>query len=366
MLRQVNNLLPYCRVLIPSDVRNWVVNLAEAYHLIGFEVAAGACNFELECSNPDVVHFQWPEELTSWKIPTNQQIDAIESRLDRWATRARLMATVHNLYPHREQGNPQWRRLFTAVYKRADVIHHFGQTSKTLVCQEFPEIADRNHVVRLGFNYDRLLPSTRRDRAASRQALGIAPDEIVYLVFGSLRSWHEVRLIQQAFSQAQVRGKRLLMAARYNEPGPVWRQRCRRWQWKLWQRLNLVRCITDYVPDEEVYQLFDAADAVVIVRQNSMGSGIPSLTMTFGRMAIAPNAGMIPEYLAGADNLLYDGDSASSLALAMERAATLDRESIGARNREIAANWGWEGIIRACVDAIPARRPDWSLQVAQN
>jgi hypothetical protein len=345
-----------CRILIPSDVRDWVVNLAEAYQRLGHDVTVGRQNFELECSRPDVVHFQWPEEMTGWKVPTPQQTDDIIRRLDRWASRARLLLTVHNLYPHGHHGSSAYHRLFMAFYERAEVIHHFGETSKRMVCDEFPEIADRNHVVRLGFNYDRLLPSVRPGRAVSRRELGIADDEMVYLVFGSLRSWDEVRLIKRAFSLAKVPRKRLLMAARYNESVSRWRQRQRRWSWNLWQARHSVRRITGYVPDEEVYRLFDAADAVVIVRQNSMGSGIPSLTMTFGRLAIAPDAGIIPEYLAGAENLLYDGTSSISLARAMERAVNVDREAVGARNYDIAAKWDWGGILQACLEAIPLRK----------
>jgi len=347
-----------CRILIPSDVRDWVVNLAEAYQRLGCEVTVGRQNFDLECSQPDVVHFQWPEELTDWKAPTPKQTDDIIRRLDRWAARARLILTVHNLYPHGHHSNPAYHRLFTAFYERAEVIHHFGETSKHMVCEAFPEIADRHHVVRLGFNYDRLLPAARQSRAASRREFGFEPNEMVYLVFGSLRSWDEVQLVKQAFSLAKVPRKRLLMAARYNEPVSQWTQRRRRWRWNLWQRMNAVHRITTYVPDEDVYRLFDSADSVVIVRQNSMGSGIPSLTMTFGRMAIAPDSGIIPEYLAGAENVLYDGTSASSLARGMERAAGVDREAIGAKNREIAAKWDWDSILQTCLDELrPQRKP---------
>jgi beta-1,4-mannosyltransferase len=343
------------RILIPSDCRDWVVNLAEAYQRLGHDVTVGRQNFDLECANPDVVHLQWPEEMSDWKVPTPQQTDAIIRRLERWAGRARLVLTVHNLYPHGHHGHPAWHRLFTAFYERAEVIHHFGETSKRMVCHEFPEIADRNHLVRLGFNYDRLLPNTRQSRAASRRELGFAPDEMVYLVFGSLRSWDEVQIVKQAFSLAKVPRKRLLMAARYNEPVSAWRQRRRRWRWNLWQRMNAVHPVRNYVPDEDVYRIFDAADAVVIVRQNSMGSGIPSLTMTFGRMAIAPDSGIIPEYLAGAENVLYDGTSANSLARAMERAAEADREAVGAKNREIAAKWDWDSILQTCLDELRPR-----------
>jgi hypothetical protein len=39
----------------------------------------------------------------------------------------------------------------------------------------------RNHIVRVGFNYDLMLPSAPRDRTAGRRAFGFAPDEVVYV-----------------------------------------------------------------------------------------------------------------------------------------------------------------------------------------
>jgi glycosyltransferase involved in cell wall biosynthesis len=347
---------PIGRVLIPSDNRDWVVNFARAYRRLGYEITTGTYNFDLEGSHPDIVHFQWPEELTGWKLPTASQIDEISARLDRWAQRARLIISVNNLYPHAQYGNPLWHRLYTAFYERAEVIHHFSHASKQAVCSEFPTIAGRNHVVRLGFNYDLLLPSARCDRAESRRTLGFAPNETVYLVFGSLRFWTEVQTIQQAFSRARVRNKRLLMAGRYVGSGGSWTARWRRWRWQQWQRWNNVRRVIEYVPDSQVHQLFEAADAVVVVRQNSLSSGVPSLAMTFGKMVIGPNCGGIPEYLAGADNLLYEPDSYISLASAMERAAVADREEIGTTNRQIAAAWDWQSIISACLDGLPAGR----------
>src|ERR1051326_371229 len=93
------------RVLIPSDHRDWVANFVDGYRRLGFDVTTGTYNFELEACHPDVVHFQWPEELTGWKLPTSAQIDDITRRLDRWARRSRLIISVNNLYPHGQQGN---------------------------------------------------------------------------------------------------------------------------------------------------------------------------------------------------------------------------------------------------------------------
>ena len=341
------------RVLIPSDNFDFVANFVGGYRKLGFDATGGHINFELGSSNFDIVHLLWPEEFTGWSVPTPAQIDAAFAGLDRWAKRSRLIITVNNLYPHRFHKNANFHRLYTGFYARAEVIHHFSQASKDLVCREYPSIAGRNHVVRVGFNYERLLPSGPRNRAAARRAFGIAPDETVFLVFGTLRFWEEVRLLQRAFARARVPKKRLLLTAHYLEAGPIWRQRWRRWRWQRWRRSDGVQSVIERVPDEDLHRLFDAIDAVVVIRQNSMSSGVPSMAMTFGRFVIAPNVGAMPEYLAGTDNALYDQTSADDLARAMERAAVADREHVGTENARIAATWGWEAIVRACLDALP-------------
>lgn len=342
-------------VLLPSDQRDWVTNFAAGYRQLGWDVVTGTLNFNLEACHPDVMHVNWPEELTGWHVPNAAQIDAMIARLDRWAKRVQIIASVNNLEPHGQAGNPLWSRLYTALYERADVIHHFSHASKEAICRKYPSVASRNHVVRLGFNYERLLPSTVRNRTEARRSFGIQRDEMAYLCFGSLRSWEEVCLIRNAFGRARVPRKRLVMAARYLEPGSRWPIRFRRLRWRLWQRRSKIIRITEYVPDADVYRLFDAADAVVVVRNKSLTSGVPCLAMTFGRFVIAPDFGAMPEYVGGAENLLYDQTSPRSLADAFERAVHVDREAIGAQNGSIAADWTWQKIIRACLDALPKK-----------
>jgi glycosyltransferase involved in cell wall biosynthesis len=341
------------RVLIPSDDFDFAANFAVGYHSLGFSATAGHINFELETGDFDLIHILWPEEFTSWRVPTSAQIDSLLARLERWTKRARLIITVNNLYPHLDSKNPQFHRLYTGFYERAAVIHHFSQTSKDLVCREYPSIAGKNHVVRLGFNYERLLASSPCDRLVARRSFGFASDDLVFLVFGRLRFWDEVQLLRQGFGRARVRNKRLLLVAHYNESGPTWRQRWRRLRWHQWRRSDSVQSVVERVPDEDLQNIFAAADAVAIIRQGSMSSGVPSMAMTFGRFVIAPNIGAIPEYLAGTGNALYDPSSPDGLARAMEHAAVADREGVGAENARIAAGWGWEEIVRTCLNALP-------------
>jgi hypothetical protein len=170
------------RVLFPSDQRDWVVNFADGYRRLGWEVTTGVFNFELEACHLDVVHFNWPEELTGWRLPKASQIEETIARLDRWATHSRMIATVNNLLPARPTSESALASgLYTAVYERAEVIHHFSHASKE---GRVPRISvngrsqpHRARRLQLRLN----APSAPRDRTAGRRAFGFAPDEVVYV-----------------------------------------------------------------------------------------------------------------------------------------------------------------------------------------
>lgn len=344
-------------MLLPSDDFDWVANFVSGYQKCGYNAVVGRLNFTLESGEYDVLHLLWPEELTDWQVPTRGEVDAILRTLDRWAGRSRIIMSVSNLYPHRHPNEPEFRRLYTGFFERAEVIHHFSQASKRLVCSEYPSIAHRRHIVRLGFNYDRLRSQEIRNRDAARQKYGLSSGDIAFLVFGALRSWEEVRLLQRGFALARVPNKRLLLTARYAEIGPLWRQRWRRWTWRRWQRSKSVKSMPNRVHESDLPNLFDAADAIIVVRQTAsvMTSGLPSLAMTLGRLVIAPNLGGIPEWLSNTGNILYDQNSAKDLARAIERSAAIDRELVGAENARIAAGWTWVNIVGTCLGALPAR-----------
>jgi len=309
----------------------------------------------LECRKYDILHFLWPEELTNWQRPTSDQIDQVLARLDRWAKHSKIIISVNNLYPHGYDKDPAFHRLYVGFYERANVIHHFSNASKDAVFREFPSTVLYNHIAHVGFNYERLLPKFKIDRAAARRSFGFAAEDMVFLAFGTLRFWEEARLLMQAFGSANVSGRKLLLATRYNGYGASWRQRMRRWRWHVWSKTDRITAITDRISDAQLPGLFAAADAIIVIRQNSISSGVPSLAMTFGRFVIAPNFGGIAEYLDGTENILYDEFSALDLSKAMERASIADRERVGDSNALIASRWGWEDIVRSCVDALSSK-----------
>ncbi|HET6406478.1 MAG TPA: hypothetical protein VFG14_01255 [Chthoniobacteraceae bacterium] len=345
------------RVLIPSNHRDFVDYLAESYRGAGWEVVVGTANFEIAGAEFDLVHFQWPEEIAGWNEPSEAQLIQIAERLDDWGRRAQLVLTAHNLRPHRNGAAPRYRKLYDLFYDRMHVVAHFTSTSRDEVTRDLPPASRPKHIVTGYFNLDRLLPA-KRDRAHARNGLNLPSDAFAILVFGGLREWAEVELIRDGFDRASVPGKSLLMCGRYDESGPSWRQRWRRWTWSRWLRSRKAVIVQGYVPDGDVHRVADAADAVLIPRLRSMNSGLPALGASFGKIIIAPRCGAYPELLAGTHHPIYEPGDPSSLARAMEVASKLDRMTIATEDRRLADSWQWTKMIDTILAAL--RQERWS------
>lgn len=347
------------RILIPSDNRWFIDNLTEGYGQLGHDVTCGVANFWIDAAPYDVVHLQWPEELTGWSEPSAAVIRDVADRIESWRQKATVIASVHNLFPHGAATSAAYRELFAETYRRADVIHHYSHVSKEALISRFPELASARHLVTPGFNYERLLP-LRADREVARRELGLSNGDVAFMTLGAVRSWEEGALLRRAYGEARVAGKRLILASRADKAAPArpWVRAARAWQMRSWSaRKDVISTGGRRVPEDELCRLLAAADAVLVIRSDSLNSAVPGLAMTMGRMVVAPDIGSIGELLAGTGNVLFDPASPASLSAAMEAAASMDTRKIGARNAEIAATWSWRTILSQCLDAARQRPP---------
>jgi len=346
------------RVLIPSDEPSFVPPWAEAYRSNGCEVAVGTRNFHFQTAQYDLLHILWPEELTGWRPPSADSLSKIARLLDGWQRQSKILVGVNNLHPHGGKKDQRYWQLYQIFYESASAIQHYSSVSVTMVCEEFPAARSRPHVVTGPFNYAHLLRYSC-DRATARASLSLRADEFCLLIIGAVRFWAEVRLLMRAVSFTRLPKLRILMAGRWEdwEVPRGWRRRLRRFVWLAWLRKERALRIEQYVPDEELPRLFAAADAVAVLRIRSLNSALPLLAMTLGRLVIAPNWGAIPEFLAGTRNLLYEPGDARSLAEALERAGTLDREAIGAENQALALSWSWKDTAARCLRACGFEAP---------
>jgi glycosyltransferase involved in cell wall biosynthesis len=341
-------------VLIPTDDMMILPGIAPEYARRGFDVVVGTRNFFLKMHRADLVHIQWPEEFADWKLPSPERMQEIRVALDYWTKLCPVLISVNNLYPHGYDEHPLMRELYSMFYERCSCILHYCQTSQKLVLENFPSARGRQNVVGNYFCYDRLLPE-RPDRQTARRRFGLSDDDFVVLVFGALRLWQEVRLLQKGYAKARVPHKRLLMAGRFTEHSGRWNNRFRRLQLRLWLHLHNALIQSDFIPDSHVHRYVESADAIIVPRIRDMTSGLVGLGLSFGRVLIAPDHGAFPEYLAGTENPFYKSGDCQSLALAIERASTMDRRNVEGQNRQIADKWVWETIIGTGLRAVGHR-----------
>lgn len=336
---------PPKRVLVATNDRTFAPSLVAAYAARGWEVATGVDNLFHRSAAYDLVHLHWPEELVDWHSPSRSELDRVASAMTWWKDRTCLLSTAHNLLPHgRELSQPD-RDLYRIVYGSAEIIAHFSHYSAQRVSQEFPEIEAHKHVVHRPFLLTDL-QSYRRGREAARKDLGVRDEEFAILAFGAFRQDQELRLFHRGVAKANLARKCTVFAARPPTAGLL--ERGLRWA-RLELRKQSERMITFselYVPDEKVAMVFEAADAVVITRSPPhLNSGILPLAMTFGTPLVAPRYGIYSEYLADTENELYEPGDACDLAVAIERLAKRDRNSVTLANRDCASEWGWPGIL---------------------
>jgi hypothetical protein len=336
------------RVLVATNDRTFTPSLVRAYAEAGWEVVTGVDNLYYRSVAFDLVHLHWPEELIGWEMPTAQALNRLEETLAWLGSRTRVIATVHNLLPHRTAEHPLDRKLYNVVYLASDLIGHFSYYSRDRVRSLFAKIPLEKQVVHPPFLFTHL-PQYQHGRGEARKNLGIRDDEFAILAFGSLREAAELELLKKGVRYSKRRRKRMIFAARL--PGGSRLERgIRRVSFEMWKRSNSVINLEGYIEDCKVYSLFEAADAVLISRFGlHMNSGILPLAITVGTPIVAPLYGIYAEYLTGTGNELYKPGDSRDLARAIDRISQRDRNTLSGQNRQIAANWGWHEILKKCL-----------------
>jgi glycosyltransferase involved in cell wall biosynthesis len=343
---------PLMRVLVATADRTFTPSLVQAYREFGWQVFTGVDNLFYRSAAYDLVHLHWPEELVDWRFPTSEALQRLKDALSWFAGRTSIIATVHNLVPHRAKEHPLDRELYRLVYRTSHVIGHFSEYSKTCVQAFFPETATYNHIVHPPYLPTHLLEHGQ-DREKARQGLGLGSGDFAVLAFGSLRTSAEVLLLLKGFTHSRVRGKRMIFAAQLLGANRLQRV-TQRLRLEIWRRFHRVIWLEGFQHDCEVPSLLHAADAVVIPRFGPhLNSGMLSLAMLFGTPIVAPRYGPYPEYLAGTLNQLYKPSDPWDLCKAIDSISGFERIQIFRQNREIAAQWGWSKALNLYLSLLP-------------
>ncbi len=230
---------------------------------------------------------------------------------------AHVIWTIHNVLPH-DTTTPKldgWlmRRLVGTV---DGTIFH---SSSSLTAFE------RHHNVRLANTqiahhgtYERWYPSGP-DQAEARELLDLPKDVRVYLAFGMIRPYKGILELIRAWSRTEMKQAVLVIAGEVGD-----------------QDLgNALKTLSGgsvvFLPgrktDEEVSQLFRAADIAVFNYRQILTSGGVLLAVSFGLPTIAPGFPAIRELLSESSLLFEPNDEAALHGLLAEAAiANLEAE----------------------------------------
>jgi glycosyltransferase involved in cell wall biosynthesis len=342
------------RILVATNDETFTQSLVSTYLAAGCDVVTGAANLYYRSAAFDLIHLHWPEELIGWRMPDAAALERLRDALSWWRTRCGIVATVHNLRPHRQLRHPLDYDLYRIVYEFAGIIGHFSEYSRQRVSFDFPEIPADRHAVHRPFLFPHLL-ERQVGRAAARRHLKLEAGDFAVLAFGAMRSRAELDLTTAALRRCSAERLKILFAARF-DPGTGVGRALHRLRMDMWRRARNARLLTGYIDDAEAATLFEAADVLVVPRFGEhLNSGLVSLAVTFGTPIVAPCYGAYEEHLRASSNELYEPGDAGALARALERIAAKTREVAVASNAALASQWGWDKSVPIYLAARPTQ-----------
>jgi len=264
----------------------------------------------------DYVHLHWPSffyhDQRRTKCLRKYALFLFFLALARWRG-ARLIWTVHNLYPHDRCIIPPLdgltRRLLIRMTARF-AIH--GPSAEGEVRRMFPAVAGRTILIDHG-HYIGYYPNFIT-RSVARLKLGIADNDFVFLFIGLCKSYKNVEGLISAFEQ--LGGQPVLVIAG-KFPNSKYEATIRAAVARSRARIILH---PGFVPDEDIQTYLHACDIVTAPYKEVLTSGTAMLALSFGRPVIAPAVGFLKDAVTEGSGLLYDASQLDGLKHAMQSA----------------------------------------------
>ena len=228
------------------------------------------------------------------------------------ASRAPLVVTAHGQDVRNVGAMPGVRTATRYVVRRAAAIVAVSDWLRRELESRLPEASGKTQVVDMGVDLDRF---SVRDAAEARQALGSEPDGTAFLCLGALTARKNVLRLARAFERR--REGELAFVGDGELRGAL-------------EGRSGIR-VVGRVPHDRVPAWIAACD---VLCQPSLVEpfGLATLeAMASGRSVVATRVGGPPEFVTEDAGVLVDPDDDDALVDALERAASLPRPNLAAR-----------------------------------
>lgn len=274
---------------------------------------------QLHREKPDVLHIQWSRlpRFDKWLI---QQVHKLGIP---------VVHTIHDivpLYAPESSSEP-----LQQVYEKVDAVIVHTAANQRDFTKIYPRVAPQKvHLIPFINSPYQALPATA-NRELARQKLRIEINTPVFLFFGSIRHYKGLDTLIDAFKNVlKIRPDIHLIIAGLPETASDISL--------LKDAEDLPHChiVSGYIPYEDMWQYYFAADVVVLPYRAITQSAALMTAMEFGRPLIVTNVGGLPETIDG-NGWVIEKEDAKALATVMIEAVSNDErlQRMGKRSKEL-------------------------------
>jgi len=283
--------------------------------------------------NPKLVIFPW------WVSFWTPQFWVIAT-LVKLFTNAKVLFICHNVVEHDAQF---YNRICTRlVLSRGDhfIVHSQDDYDNLRVLLPKADIWLRHHPIYDFFSWRDI------SKEDARKSLGLKGDTILF--FGFIRSYKGLKYLIEAMPQIlQHRKLNLLIVGEFWEKEASYRHTI--------SQLGLddyVYIVNEYVPNEEVYRYFSAADCVVLPYVTATQSGIVKIAYDFNKPAIVTNVGGLPDEVEnGITGYVVPPKDAKALAEAIINFYELEKEKeFGDNIVQFRNRFSWDYLVQSIAE----------------
>ncbi|MBG6211977.1 glycosyltransferase involved in cell wall biosynthesis [Labrenzia sp. EL_126] len=240
--------------------------------------------------------------------------------------RKKIVWTLHNLVNH-EQQNASLDRLNSQIVARlADVILLHGESART-AAKEVLIVSENKFTVVPHGNYDGIItyhPIREPQTDFSQRGMR-------FLFVGSIKPYKGVPDLINTFKElAGPHQLRIVGHAADTDLRQMIKDSA--------EKDNRIACLLKFVTDSELEEHLAWADVVVMPYRDIFTSGSLVLALTAGRPIVAPNIGLIQDYVDEQCAFLYDPMEVDGLANALSKAARMSDHKESSRAAKKAAD----------------------------
>lgn len=211
----------------------------------------------------------------------------------------KIIYTAHNIVSHDAEYAENEVKLRRQVAKFFDYALVHGDKGNELLVETIKFNPSRIYKVPHGSYGDYY--GTLVDKNAARAEFGLASDTTVFLFFGNIKGYKGLGNLLKAFERVYQTSKKIALLVAGNLVDEQSKDLVREYA-----NHPGIKFRTGYVEDALVKHLFSAADYTVLPFKRILTSGSAVLSLTFACPVIAPNDGILPEFVTNGLGYLFD------------------------------------------------------------